>query len=250
MLEAIYTILGVLVVLCLLGFLGWVMVRALKRSDDPRKLIVKWIITALAAGVLVLILVKWGPSYGSAFVVPFVCVGLGVVLSLVWATSIGDMLCRPITALYDGGLEELDAEPLYSTAQAKRKKGLVHEALWEIQQQLEKFPQDITGQMLMADIQADDLKDLAAAQATVLRLCQQPNQPPASLAAALNQLADWHLKLAQDPEGARQTLQEIIERFPDTPWSYAANQRLAHGQYGHAVVAARAPCFCPSTPGG
>ena len=37
-------------------------------------------------------------------------------------------------------------------AEAKRKKGQFHEAVFEIQRQLQKFPNDVTGQMLLAGI--------------------------------------------------------------------------------------------------
>jgi outer membrane protein assembly factor BamD (BamD/ComL family) len=48
------------------------------------------------------------------------------------------------------------------------------------------------------------------------------------IADALNQLADWHLKFAQDTESARLALEQVFERFPDSAWSHAASQRLAH----------------------
>jgi hypothetical protein len=60
------------------------------------------------------------------------------------------------------------------------------------------------------------------------RLCLQEGHTPAQIADALNQLADWHLKYAQDTEAARQAIERIIQQFPDSPWSYAATQRLAH----------------------
>jgi hypothetical protein len=213
-------------VLALAG-LGWVMVRSLKRSDDPLKLIVRWIVTALAAGGLVLVLSS-GPSMGGAFGVPFFCVLLGVILSITWAPSLALIFSKPITALFDGGLEPAEPQPLYSTAEARRKQGRPREALYEIQQQLERFPQDFEGQMMMAEIQAEDLKELDTAETTILRLCEQPGHPPAGVAAALNRLADWQLKYSLDREAARQTLQGIIDRLPDSQWSYAASQRLAH----------------------
>jgi tetratricopeptide (TPR) repeat protein len=226
--DVVYTIAGSAMLLVVATFIGWLMVRALKRSEDPTRLVVKWICTLLVAGVLAWILGGWGPSVGSAFVVPFVCVGLGIALSVIWAPSLASLLARPLTSLFDGGSTEITPEPLYSTAQAKRKKGKGQEAIWEIQRQLGMFPNDFTGQMMMAEIQAQDLNDLPAAQATITRLCQQSGHTPASLAAALNQLADWHLKLAQDPAAAGQALEQIVQRLPDSSWSYAASQRLAH----------------------
>src|SRR4029077_8566051 len=42
------------------------------------------------------------------------------------------------------------------------------------------------------------------------------------------QLADWHLKLAQDADSARAALEKIIARYPDTALSTQAAQRIAH----------------------
>jgi len=44
---------------------------------------------------------------------------------------------------------------------------------------------------------------------------------------AFNQLADWQLKLADDPAAARAALEEICRRFPDTHMSRMARQRIS-----------------------
>jgi TolA-binding protein len=221
-------IIAALIVSSALGLAVWLMIRALKRSMDPARLLFRWILTLLMGGFLVFYLGSWGPSVGAAFIVPFVCVGLGVALSIMWAPSLAEMFAKPITSAFDGGLEEAPPEPLYSIAEARRKRGQYHEALWAIQDQLKLFPTDFTGQMLMAEIQAEDLKDMNSAEVTIQRFCQQPDAPPPQVAAALNRLADWRLKYRQDREGAIQALQSIIDAFPDSSLAYAATQRLSH----------------------
>jgi tetratricopeptide (TPR) repeat protein len=84
------------------------------------------------------------------------------------------------------------------------------------------------GVMLLAAIQAEDLKDLPAAEMTLNHFCDQPEAPPKQVAAAMNQLADWHLKLAQDVDSARAAFEKIVARFPDTELSLQAAQRIAH----------------------
>jgi len=59
-------------------------------------------------------------------------------------------------------------------------------------------------------------------------LLTEPNQSPVNLALALNRLADWHLKYGQDPDSAREALQQIIRLFPETEQAYLAGQRIAH----------------------
>ena len=224
--NILYTVLGLLTLLASLVFIGWLMWRALQRSENPPRLVVRWIITALVGGTLGFVLLRSGPSWGTGLTVPFFCVFLGVVLSLLWAPSVGTLLARPLTSLFDGGPTSDKPEPLYSIAVAKRKKGHAHEALWEVQQQLMRFPNDVTGMMLMAEIQAVDLNDRPGAQLTVQRLCDQPDQAPVHIAVALNQLADWQLKYDQDVDAARQTLEELVARVPETPWAHNATHIL------------------------
>ena len=112
-------------------------------------------------------------------------------------------------------------------AEARRKQGRHREAIYEIQKQLEKFPIDVTGQMMLAEVQAENLHDLDAAEVTVARFVAQ-DHAPRHLAFALNSLADWRLKLAKDPAGAREALERILKMLPDTAEAQYAAQRIAH----------------------
>ena len=82
--------------------------------------------------------------------------------------------------------------------------------------------------MLLAEIQAENLQDLTAAELTIHRLCEQPGHAPASLAFALGSLADWQMKYAQDSAAARAALEKIIVLFPETEFARSAGQRIAH----------------------
>ena len=82
--------------------------------------------------------------------------------------------------------------------------------------------------MLMAEIQAQDLKDLSATDITIQTLCAQPGHAPKNIAFALYSLADWHLKYAQDREAARRALEQVITLLPDTEFALTASQRIAH----------------------
>jgi hypothetical protein len=81
---------------------------------------------------------------------------------------------------------------------------------------------------MLAELQAKHLNDLPGAQVTIERLIAQPDHSPQEIAFALNELAEWHLKYAQDIEAARATLQQIIDRFPDSEPAHQAHQRIAH----------------------
>lgn len=119
-------------------------------------------------------------------------------------------------------------KPAYSRAEAMRRKGLCQEAADAVREQLEQFPGDADGMMKLAMIQAEDLRDLPAATETIHELLQQPGLPAGKVVGALQTLADWQMNLGRDSDAARRTFERIIEMFPDSPFSLAAQQRLAH----------------------
>ena len=219
---------GLAVLVAVVAGLFWVVRWTIRRSRDPRSVRFKWSVTLVLLGGILVPVALTGPSYAAAFIVPFVCVGMGVVMSLMWTPHLAAWFCSSITSAIDGGSQELTPQPLYSAAESKRKAGRYREALVEIQGQLERFPEDHHGQMLLASIYAENLNDLSRAEVVIQRLCARPQVTPNQLAGALNTLSDWHLRYGQDPERARQDLQTILERLPDTEFAQNAEQRLAH----------------------
>ena len=205
-----------------LACLIWLTIRALKRAEDPAKIIFKWAFT-----ILLVLAVFWAFPRINIFG-PILVVAMGVVLSIVWTPHISELISRPLTGLYDGGIEPPEPRPYYSIAQARRRRREFLEAVVAVREQLAKFPNDFEGVMLLASIQAEDLQDLSSAEITLNHFCDQPNPPPRQFAAAMNHLADWHIKLAQDFDAARAALEKINARFPDTELSLQAAQRIAH----------------------
>lgn len=213
-----------------LALIVWGMWLWLKKSDDPGELIFKWVISAIISAVLVFVVVpivaKGG--YAGAFVGIPATAACGLAYAIVWRKNIAGLIANPFGALYDGGTAELDPQAYYSIAQAKRKRGQYNEAMAEIRKQLQKFPTDYTGQLMMAEIQAENLNDLPGAELTIERFCNQPGHAPRNIAFALNTLADWHLKYNLDAEAAKQDLQKIVDRLPDTEFALLAQQRIGH----------------------
>ena len=220
---------GSVLLVVALGAIGWFLVSWLKRSEDPARLIFKWILTV----PVVLALLFWvGPivkrqDSSAIMAVPLAAV-CGLVLTAIWRHNIASLVAKPFTSLYDGGSEEVIPKPAYSVAQSKQKKGKYLDAITEIRKQLERFPTDFEGQMLLAQIEAEDLKDLPAAELTVERFCAQPGHAPANIVFALYSLADWHLKITQDREAAQRHLQKVIELFPESEFALGAAHRIAH----------------------
>jgi tetratricopeptide (TPR) repeat protein len=200
------------------GLLAW---RALRNSDDPWRLIFKWIVTGTLMGYLILGTLK-SPVYA-----PIVAAILGVILGIMWAPHLGALIAKPFTSLYDGGDVAPEVRPFYSIAEAQRKKGKYNQAVVEVRKQLDRFPTDFQGWMLLADIYGGDLKDLNGAQSCVEELLRHDNHTPKNVSYALNRLADWNLSIAQDRDGAERALDWIIKLYPETEFSNQAAQRIA-----------------------
>jgi TolA-binding protein len=234
---------GLLLILAMVAIAVGLGYWSLKRSDEPGMLIVKWILSAFMGWVT---LFKVGPL---ALANPFLGVPLtaacGLVFAVIWRDSIIAIISKPFASLYDGGDREVEPAPFYSLALAKRKRGQYTEAIADIRHQLEKFPDDFQGQFMIAEILVENLNDLSGADLAIRRLCDQKGQDPRRITMALNALADWQLKYGQDRDAARDALNRIIERYPDSEASALAAQRIAHlastgrlvaGQQAHTIA--------------
>lgn len=151
-----------------------------------------------------------------------------LMLAILWGSTLGALPAKLLGNLYDGGGQEVKPQPLYSIAEARCKRGQYAEAIAELRRQLAEFPGDLTGTLLLAEIQAAHLHDLPSAVHTLEALIQDPAQPPGHVAVALNRLADLHLRCGLDPTAARAALEQIGQRFPDSEPAHLAAQRLAH----------------------
>jgi hypothetical protein len=127
--------------------------------------------------------------------------------------------------------------PMYSRALAQIKFGKYAEAELEIIQELEKCEDDFDGWMMMADLYANHFHDLGEAQKTIAEICEHPKITPSQFSVALHRLADWHLKLADDPDGARRALQVICDRLRGTHLAKMAQLRI--NALPHSAVEAR-----------
>ena len=221
---------GTLILLLLTTTTLWVIWYSLKRSEDPASLAFKWL---LSVGVLILLVFVVGPMVAAGGVIALVggiplTVVCGVLMTIIWRRSIIDIVAKPLGNLFTGDNEVADPGPYYSIAQARQKQSQFVEAVAEVRRQLEKYPHDYEGQMLLATLHAENLNDLQAAQTTIERLINQPGRLPANVSFALNSLADWHLKYGLDPDSARLALERVLQMFPDTELAHVARQRLAH----------------------
>ena len=219
----------IVVAIALAGAFGWLMVHTIRRSEEPGRMIFKWALTVILCA---LIYFQAFPLAGEGGEAAFSGVSLAIfysfILAVTWRRNIGGLIAKPFGSLYDGGNIEIEPSPAYSTAQARIKVGKYQEAIARIQQQLERFPTDYEGQMLLAQVQAENLKDLAAAEVTIQKLCAQPRHAQKNIAFALYSMADWYLKYGADRDGARRVLEQVPVLLPNTEFALTASQRIAH----------------------
>jgi hypothetical protein len=217
---------GIVALLVFGSIAVFVVVRSIQKAEDPALVTFKWVLTA---GVLFVMFHWAGPlMLNNPFVgVPSVA-ACGLVLAIIWGQNIGGLIAKPFTNLYDGGNVAPDPTPLYSVALARQKQARYLEAMDEVNKQLARFPTDVEGQFLLAQIQAEGLKDLPAAEMTIQNFCEQSGHAPQNIVFARYSMADWYLAIGHDPESARRQLELVIEALPGTELALGAAQRIAH----------------------
>ncbi|MBE7501934.1 MAG: tetratricopeptide repeat protein [Verrucomicrobiales bacterium] len=240
---------GVVVGLALLAGVFWVLRSAWRQSEDRPSLAIRWALTLANLAFLVFVLGPMVAGDGGGSLVGAMATALfagsliglsGLIMAVLWSPSICDAVGKRIARLFDGGDTPPDPEPLLSVAEARRKQGRYAEAEAEVRRQLERFPGSFRAQMLLAEIQVADRRDLAAATTTITELVNEPGHAPKNIAFALTWLAEWHLKLTADRDGARAILEQILVRLPDSPEAHLARQRIAHLTPAQMLAEARA----------
>jgi tetratricopeptide (TPR) repeat protein len=213
---------GLILLLVLVSLVLWGIIHTIRRAENRIQMTVKWAFT-LAIVTLMLFSVH---LFG--FMGVFLIVASGVVLSLMWTPQIVSILFRPLTNVFDGGNLPPEPRPAYSIALSKKNHGRYIEAVRDIRQQLDRFPRDFEGHMLLAEILVEHLNDLPGAELALKRWVAQPEHAPKNITFALYSLADWHLRFGPDREAARQCLQQVVDLLPGSEYALGAAQRIAH----------------------
>ena len=200
------------------------------RAETPWKMALKILLTPALIWLEVSLIGHCvdGEPYMDAVTIAGTVAVCGFLLGIMWSNDLVEILINPLTNLFDGGHLPPESKPLYSTAISKRKSGRYIEAIAALREQLAKFPNDSEGTFLLATVQAEDLNDLPGAEITLNKFCRMSATAPKHIAAALNQLADWQLRLGQDVTAACATWQQIIDQFPGTDVAMLAENRIAH----------------------
>ena len=163
----------------------------------------------------------------------------GVLLALLWAAPLGEVMGGGVSGFLTGSGQMMEERPFYSVAETCRMKGDYVGAIKEIGEQLGKFPGDFEGQILLANIQMENLRDFDSAQTTLQNISDQTHQKTGDVAYALTMLADWQLKFARDQTAAKATLEGLMRSFPNTGVELRVAQRVARMDNAFEVNDAR-----------
>ena len=77
---------------------------------------------------------------------------LGLGINILWRNAIIDFITSSLASRFTGGNEAPEARPFYSMPTTKRKRGQYVEAMAEVRRQLDEFPNDFEGVLLLAGI--------------------------------------------------------------------------------------------------
>ena len=188
--------------------LGWVLAEATAGLEDEKRASLKSLCWTCLVGTGL-------PALGLVWFGGWPVLGLA-------ATAI----LAPIAVYAPGILLLKKRPPIYSRAVARLNLGKYTEAELEIIQELENCEDDFQGWMMLAELYATRFHDLKEAEKTVLEVCSQPRTSPPQFSMAMHRLADWHLKLAEDPEAAKWALQIICDRLKGTHLARMAQLRI------------------------
>ncbi len=212
------------------GVLIWLTVRKFKMAhgDEFGFAVFRWMLSIDGLLALIWVVVPYTFSSG-----PFgVIIGVagmafcGILMSMAITPALIGPLVGAFTGELDGGNAGSKKEPLYSMALALRNRSEPHKAIEAIAEQLEEFPYDFEGMMLMAEIEAHDLKSMPAARETLEELLEKGSFPKGRKSYILTTLADWELELARDAERARAAFLRIVNMFPGSEIARKAEKRL------------------------
>lgn len=185
------------------GMLVWLVRESAQNRADFNGTLLVWSLVMLPVGALIL-LIGGGQATGLAL--------------LAW---LGPVAYRSLPAL-----NQVERSPGYAAAIGKIKLGKYNEAEMEVIKELEHCENDFNGWMMLAELYAIHFQDFEQARQTIIDLCDQSQTTPSEISVAMHRLAEWYLRLRDDPVGARQALEAICTKFPDTHLARMARLRI------------------------
>jgi hypothetical protein len=247
--ESILIGLGILGLAC---FFMWRLAKSGGNDGQLLSLPAKLLLTAGLLGTLGYVFYQSrGANRGAAAIALFTVLLVAFPLVIMWLPQAIETLLSPFFGSLTGGNEQVEAKPMYFRAIGLRKRGEYAAATAAAELELARFPDDLEGLLLLADIRSTDQRDPAGALGLLEVALIDPTRAPASVALLLSHIADLQLNKLNQPDAARDSLRRIVAEFPGTDAARLAQQRLAHlpGEQQLLERSARPTLAVPHHPG-
>ena len=222
---------GILIALAILGLAFFFMTRMAKgggHGEGVLSLPSKLLLTGVLLGFLGYLFWSSRANRGNALIALFMVLLVTFPLVIMWLPHVIETVLSPFFGSLTGGNEQVEAKPMYFRAIGLRKRGEYASAIEAAEAELARFPGDVEGLLLIADIRRTDLRDPLGALGLLETTLIDPACPPATAALLLSQVADLQLNQLNNPDAARGALRRIVTEFPGTEAAVLAQQRLAH----------------------
>jgi len=212
-----------------LAALGWFFWWRVQRSDSGTgTIITKTLVSAVLVYAMIRHVAPLALSGVGAIIGVPLLAGMLVILSVLWRHELLGIFAEPLGDLIDGGRQQIEPQPFYSHAEAKRMAGDFAGAIAAVRAELEKFPDDFDGRLRLATLLAEHSEDLPGALRVVEDTLRLKTLTNGQIAYMLHTAADWHLKFNRDTEAARQAVERITTLLAGTEAALHAQQRLAN----------------------
>jgi hypothetical protein len=223
---------SILIALAILGlafFFMWRMAKGGGHGEGLLSLPAKLLLTAGLLGMLGYLFHQGrGANRGAAVVALFMVLLVAFPLVIMWLPHVIETVLSPFFGSLTGGDEQVETKPMYFRAIGLRKRGEYSDAIATAEAELARFPADLEGLLLIADIQGTDLRDPQGALGRLELAMLEPGRAPGSVALLLSHIADLQVNRLNDPGAAQASLRRIVTEFPGTEAAVLAQQRLAH----------------------
>jgi hypothetical protein len=230
---------GILIALAILGLAFFFMTRMAKgggHGEGVLSLPSKLLLTAGLLGMLGYPFFVGSNNRGSALIALFMILLVTFPLVIMWLPHVIETVLSPFFGSLTGGNEQVEARPLYFRAIGLRKRGEYAAAIEAAEAELARFPGDVEGLLLIADIRRTDLRDPLGALELLEATLIDPACPPATAALLLSRVADLQLNQLNNPDAARGALSHIVTEFSGTEAAVLAQQRLSHLPTGQQLL--------------
>jgi tetratricopeptide (TPR) repeat protein len=132
---------------------------------------------------------------------------------------------RAASFYYAHDEDSIEVRPQYSVAEARLREGKYAEALIEFDKVLQQHPNDTTGHVRIAEILCRHFQRYDAALRQI-RLAMENQTKPETWVFLANRLADIQVEFQHDYASARDTMQQIILRYPESSYAQKARARV------------------------